>query len=130
MEGTLGRAVRAAKIPFGFALVFSVYAVTGGKSAAEKMGLSPYAVVAIYVGIAVIVTLLIVLFGAWATSRARGAAVGYLGAALVALIFNFTLLPATDVGMLTFRQTIVYMLIFGLLGAWVGFLYWEPQDDA
>jgi hypothetical protein len=127
MQEFLSRATKAAKVPFGFALVFSVYAVTGGKSAAAKLNLSPYTVAGIYLAIAVFVTLLIVLFGSWANSRGRAAALGYVGAAILALILHLAIFPATDLETLTWRGVMVFMLIFGLLGAWVGFLYWEPR---
>ena len=121
--------MQVGKVPFGFAAVFSVYALTGGKSAAEAMGLTPYTVVATYVGIALLVTGLIILFGTWATSRGRAAALGYLAAALLMLILYLTVFQATDLGVLTLRQLVGSMLTFGWLGAWVGFLYWKPIQE-
>jgi hypothetical protein len=119
---------RAAKIPFGFAILFSVYGLTIGKTAAQTMGLSPYAIVATYLGIAVAVTVLIILFGTWATSRLRGAVLGYFAAALLSLVLYLTVFQATDLGVLTPLQVLASMLTFGFLGAWVGLLYWEPRD--
>lgn len=123
----LNKAFRVGRIPFGFAVVLSVYALTGGRSAAQAMGLSPLVVVAAYVGLAVLVTVLILLFGTWATSRGRAAALGYLAAALLSLVLYLTVMRATDLGVLTPLQLIASMLTFGLLGAWAGFLFWEPR---
>ena len=124
----VGRTAKAARIPFGSALLLSVYILTGGRSIARSLRVSPQSLIVMLIACALFSTILIALFGSWANSRPRAAALGFVVAAMVALVVHVTIMPERDIPPVSLGEVLAFMLTFGLLGAFVGSLYRQQRD--
>jgi len=92
----------------------------------DRRGLSLEGVVGFYILGAALVTIVIAVSSKWATSRARGAILGFFTAMMLLCVVNFTLAPEPALG----RGLLVAMLVFGLFpGSLVGAMYWEPPKQ-
>jgi len=116
------------RIPLTFAVGFSILAggvsSSSGLSTEEKLGISFPALVLFYLAAGAGVGTSVLLFGGWATTRARGAFLGFAVGTLVSLALNF-ILPDPVRGW----SALVPMSGVGLiLGAPAGAMYWKPPS--
>ena len=122
---------RSTRIPLAFSAAFSIYATALYRGDGQaRFGLPLSSVLLVYLFAALGTGLLITLFGKWASSRLKGALLGFIGGALLVLALNFTLVPSLLPGSLNLRQLLFAMIIAGLFpGAFVGALFWEPRAN-
>jgi hypothetical protein len=100
------------------------WAASGGEHLGRR-GLRPLALVAWYISMAILLSVLIAALHPWATTRPRGAAVGAIGGLLTgATLWGFVVaLP------LPIWAKLGSALMMGACGALVGALYWTPLHD-
>jgi len=120
-----------ARIPLVFAAVLAGIAWLSNSSsprtAQMKYGVPLAALIGFYLATGAAVGWIILLFGTWATSRARAALLGFFVGTLVGLVINFTILPEPVRGFIA----IVPMSGIGLLlGVPIAAMYWKPSDSA
>lgn len=97
------------------------YIITGGGNL-ERRGYSLWSLLAWYFGAAVFIGLAVGWLRPWASSRARGALVGFAVAVPLILTFNFTLSNHTLAGW----KLLIAVVALGLfLGAPIGAMYWH-----
>ncbi len=98
-------------------------------TALGQFGMSVGEAVLFYLGIALMGSLVATLFGDWATTRLRGAIVGFGGGVLAAFVVNVVLLPRILPSPLAGMRLVIYLAVIGLMpGAYVGALYWSPPE--
>jgi len=127
---SLVRRIRGAlRSTLTFALIFALwvvigYFVTHGANV-QRYELSLLQVIAWYVFAALAVACVVGCLQPWATSRSRGALVGFLASLPLSLSVNYTFLPDALAG---FKLVLLLCLIGIVLGAPVGAMYWQPPD--
>lgn len=126
---------QSSRLPLTFATVLGLYVTwvhrASGGAATARIGLSLVEVLALYFGAALLIGLIVALFGWWATTRARAAILGFLGGAVGALILNLTLAPRVIGTSLWGFKLIAYMTVLGLMpGAYLGALFWTRHQDS
>lgn len=128
----LERFWKASRIPFGFAVVFSAYAVVRymrATPAETDYGPPLQTVLAVYILSALGVGIIIALFGRWATTRTRGALLGFCAGALFAIVLNFAFLPLVLEAPLFGLKLAFLVVVTGCYpGAFLGALFWEPPE--
>jgi len=128
--GWAQRVWRAFRIPVTLAVGASVwvavrYSATDGR-ALDRVRLSLGQVIAIYLLGALVVGGVVLLSARWATSRLRGAVLGFVTGMALFCLYNFSISPF----MLGGYRLAVIMAVVGLFpGAVVGAMYWRPSAE-
>lgn len=117
-----GAFVRALRIPMTFAIIGALWVLANrGQGPAWPIGrvLLTYLLAALAAGA------IIALLGGWATSRQRGAFLGWVGGVLIGFLLNgLFLAEAYPPGLQGFEFLILGVVPGGFPGAFVGALLW------
>jgi hypothetical protein len=117
------------RLPLGLAVLAGAIAVwrdlRSGGVALANAGLSLGPLLGLYVFAALTIGLVVLMWGHWATTRLRGSFLGFVSAAGLLCLFNFTISPfRASGGMLVF-----VLFLFGLFpGAMLGAMHWKPPE--
>lgn len=128
----------AFRIPLAFALGLSAYGLVVSRASdgaqLARLGLTPLGLIAFYFGLATFAALIVALFGSWATTRVRGALLGFVSGGLLAFLLNLILALRPGDEPMWGLGLALYMVTLGLVpGAVAGAVFWrapEPTDPA